>query len=74
MLKTSRTFLNSNLDKFKQMKMHENFQNALNRNQAVINKLKEIEQTTNVRERLGQLQQQREMLLSKYFEVAAGMQ
>jgi hypothetical protein len=69
-----RTFLNSNLDKFKQMKMHENFQNALNRNQAVINKLKEIEQTTNVRERLGQLQQQREMLLSKYFEVAAGMQ
>jgi len=64
-----RTFLNSNLDGFKQMKLHENFQSALNRNQAVINKLKKIDQTTNVRERLGQLQQQREMILKRYFEV-----
>lgn len=68
-----RTFLNSNLDKFKQMKLHENFQASLNRNQAVINKLKDLEQTTNVRERLGQLQQQREMILNKYFEVTKGM-
>ena len=64
-----RTFLNSNLDGFKQMKLHENFQSALNRNQAVINKLKKIDQTTNVRERLGQLQQQREGILKRYFEL-----
>lgn len=69
-----RTFLNSNLDKFKQMKLHENFQASLNRNQAVINKLKEIPQTTNVRERLGQLQAQRELILKKYFEVAQTVQ
>ena len=69
-----RTFLNSNLDGFKQMKLHENFQSALNRNQAVINKLKKIEQTTNVRERLGQLQHQREVILKRYFEVVDTMQ
>jgi len=69
-----RTFLNSNLDGFKQMKLHENFQSALNRNQAVINKLKKIDQTTNVRERLGQLQQQREMILKRYFEVTGTVQ
>ena len=69
-----RTFLNSNLDDFKQMKMHENFQSALNRNQAVINKLKKIDQTTNVRERLGQLQQQREVILKRYFDVTNTVQ
>jgi len=69
-----RTFLNSNLDGFKQMKLHENFQSALNRNQAVINKLKKIDQTTNVRERLGQLQQQREVILKRYFEVTNTVQ
>ena len=69
-----RTFLNSNLDGFKQMKVHENFQSALNRNQAVINKLKKIDQTTNVRERLGQLQQQREVILKRYFEVTNTVQ
>jgi len=69
-----RTFLNSNLDGFKQMKLHENFQSALNRNQAVINKLKKIDQTTNVRERLGQLQQQREVILKRYFDVTNTVQ
>jgi len=69
-----RTFLNSNLDGFKQMKLHENFQSALNRNQAVINKLKKIDQTTNVRERLGQLQQQREVILKRYFDVTGTVQ
>lgn len=69
-----RNFLNANLDKFKQMKLHENFQASLNRNQAVINKLKEITQTTNVRERLGQLKAQRELILKKYFEVVQTVQ
>jgi len=69
-----RIFLNSNLDKFKQMKLHENFQNSLTRNQAVVNKLEKLDQTTNVRERLGQLKQQREMILKKYFEVAKMVQ
>ena len=69
-----RTFLNSNLDGFKQMKLHENFQSALNRNQAVINKLKKIDQTTNVRERLGQLEMQREVILKRYFDVTDTMQ
>ena len=69
-----RTFIESNLDRFKQMKVHENFQAALNRNKAVINKLEKIPSTANVQERLGQLKAQRESILKKYLEVRETLQ
>jgi hypothetical protein len=65
-----REFIYANMNKFKQMKLYENFQSSLSRNQSVINKLKDIEQTTNVIERLGKLKAQRELLLEKYFEAS----
>jgi hypothetical protein len=68
-----RDFMYANVDKFKQMKLHENFQAALSRNQSVINKLKKVPETTNVIERLGKLKEQREILLERYFKVAEGL-
>lgn len=63
-----KTFIQTNLDSYKQMKIYQNFQSALNRNKAVINKLEDIPQTANVRTRLGQLQEQRRKLINRYFE------
>ena len=68
-----RNFIYANIGKFKQMKLHENFQSALSRNQAVINKLKKVPETTNVIERLGKLKEQREVLLDRYFEASKGL-
>lgn len=68
-----RFFIESNLDRFKQMKVHGNFQTALNRNQAVVNKLEKIPSTENIQTRLGQLKQQREQILQRYFDVAEGL-
>lgn len=62
-----RLFINTNIDQFRQMKRHDKFKDSLSRNKAVINKLKNLEQTTNVRKRLGQLEQQRKNLIKKYF-------
>ena len=69
-----RLFIELNLDRFKQMKLQENFQAALNRNKAVINKLEKIPSTANVQTRLGQLKAQREQILQRYFAVAEAMQ
>ena len=64
-----RLFLRSNLDQFKQMKFYDNMTKAIRGNKATINKLKNIEQTTNVRKRLSQLEQQRKDLINRYFEM-----
>lgn len=69
-----RLFIQSNLDRFKQAKLQENFQAALNRNKAVINKLEKIPSTENVQTRLGQLKAQREQILKRYQEVAETIQ
>jgi len=69
-----RTFIEANLDRFKQMKLQENFQAALNRNKAVINKLEKLPSTENVQMRLGQLKDQREQILKKYIDVAKTIQ
>jgi len=69
-----RTFIEANLDRFKQMKLQENFQAALNRNKAVINKLEKLPSTENVQMRLGQLKNQRELILKKYLDVAKTIQ
>jgi hypothetical protein len=55
------------------MKLQENFQAALNRNKAVINKLEKLPSTENVQTRLGQLKDQREQILKKYLDVAKTM-
>ena len=68
-----RLFAQSNLAEFKQMKLYNNFQSALSRNQAVINKLEKLEQTANVRKRLGQLENQRKQLIDRYFLAAEGL-
>ena len=68
-----RLFIETNLDRFKKMKLQENFQSALNRNKAVINKLEKIPATANVQTRLGQLKAQREQILNRYLEVADSM-
>jgi hypothetical protein len=69
-----RFFIESNLTRFKQMKLQENFQAALNRNKAVINKLEKLPSTENVQTRLGQLKSQREQILKKYLEVSETVQ
>ena len=69
-----RIFIQSNIDDFKQMKVYQKFQSSLNRNQAVINKLEKLPQTTNIVTRLGQLEEQRKVLIEKYFNVAEGME
>lgn len=69
-----KVFIEANLARFKQMKLQENFQAALNRNKAVINKLEKIPSTENVQTRLGQLKAQREQILKKYLEVAKTLQ
>jgi hypothetical protein len=69
-----KVFLQSNIDRFKQSKLQENFQAALNRNKEVMNKLEKIPSTENVQTRLGQLKAQREQLMQRYLDVAKSMQ
>lgn len=66
-------FITANVDRFKQMKLHENFQASLSRNQAVINKLEKLPVTANVEQRIGQLKAQKELILQKYMEVSQNM-
>jgi hypothetical protein len=68
-----RDFIQANTDEFKQMKVYQKFQTSLNRNQAVINKLEKLPQTTNVKTRLGQLEAQRERILDSFFTVQERM-
>ena len=63
-----RAFLQTNLDQFRQMKRVDNMQSILNKNKTLINKLKDMEQTTNVRKRISQLEQRREMLYQQFFQ------
>jgi len=64
-----RLFLQANFDMFKQMKFYDNMTKAIRGNKATIDKLKDIEQTPNVRRRLSQLEQQRKDLINRYFEM-----
>ena len=64
-----RLFLQTNLEMFRQKKLYDNFNKALRGNKKTIDKLKDIEQTPNVRKRLSQLEQQRNDLIRRYFEM-----
>jgi len=63
-------FMMANIDRFKQMKLHENYQSSLSRIQAVINKLDKLPVTPNVQQRIGQLKNQREQIFSTYINVS----
>jgi len=62
-----RLFLHTNIDEFKQMKIYENFANSVKGLTTLINKLKKLEQTTNVRKRIGQLTERQNQLRQRYF-------
>jgi GNAT superfamily N-acetyltransferase len=64
-----RLFLQTNIDEFKQMKIYEGFNSSTKEITALINKLKKIEQTTNVRKRIGQLEERKNQIMQKYFEL-----
>ena len=63
-----RLFLQSNLNDFKKMKIHDNIQTSINNIQQTINKLEKLEQTPNVRKRLGQLEERKEKIFQSYFD------
>lgn len=63
-----REFLRSNVDQFRQMKMVESMQGSLNKNKALINKLKDMDQTPNIQKRIAQLKQRRELMLENFFQ------
>jgi hypothetical protein len=48
--------------------MIESMQNSLNKNKALINKLKDMDQTLNVQKRIAQLKQRRELMLENFFQ------
>ena len=64
-----RLFLQTNADDFKQMKIYENFSKPLKKITVLINKLEKLEQTTNVRKRIGQLTESQNQLMQRYFDI-----
>lgn len=63
-----REFLRSNIDQFRQMKMVDSMQGSLNRNKALINKLKDMPQTPNIQKRIAQVKRQRDLMLENFFQ------
>lgn len=64
-----RLFLQANIEDFRQVKIYESFTSSTREITALINKLKKLEQTTNVRKRIGQLEMRKEQIMKRYFEV-----
>ncbi|MHA1749007.1 MAG: hypothetical protein ACTSYF_10260 [Promethearchaeota archaeon] len=64
-----RLFLQANADDFKQMKIYENFSRGLKGITTLINKLKKLDQTTNIRRRIGQLTERQNQLRQRYFNL-----
>jgi hypothetical protein len=69
-----RLFIESNIDRFKQSKLQENFQAALHKNKAKINKLEKLPSTVNVQTMLGQYKAQREQIMQSYLNAAKTIQ
>lgn len=67
--KDKHAFLTSNIEDFKQMKVYESFSSSIRKLTTLINKLEKLEQTTNVRKRIGQLKEQQDKLRARYFEL-----
>jgi len=71
--KDKRLFLQSNLNDFKQMKLHENFQTQINGITQTINKLEKMNQTTNVVKRIGQLKNKKEEFMKRYSDLSKNL-
>ncbi len=62
-----RSFVQANISEYRQMKRHENVQGNLNKYTALINKLKKVPQTENVKRRINQLEERKEQIMTRYF-------
>ncbi|MDY6893814.1 MAG: hypothetical protein SVO01_00125 [Thermotogota bacterium] len=67
--KDKHSFLQKNKEQFIQMKTYENFNSSIRKISALINKLEKLDQTTNIRKRIGRLEAQQEKFRKRYFEV-----
>jgi len=63
-----RLFLQANIEQFRQMKQVDSMQSTLNQLTKLTNKLKDMEQTPNVRKRISQLEQRKEVILTQFFQ------
>lgn len=63
-----RLFMQANIEDFRQSKIVDNMQSSLNKTQALISKLKDMPQTPNVTKRIGQLNQQKEVMLERFLD------
>ena len=64
-----RLFLQANMEKFKQLKIYENFQKSIRKITARINQLKKLKQSTNVRTLIGQLEATQKQFQQRYFDL-----
>ena len=62
-----RAFVQANMSEYRQMKRHENVQGNLNKYTSLINKLKKVPQTENVKRRINQLEERKEQIMTRYF-------
>lgn len=62
-----RSFVQANMSEYRQMKRHENVQGNLNKYTSLINKLKKVPQTENVKRRINQLEERKEQIMTRYF-------
>lgn len=62
-----RAFVQANISEYRQMKRHENVQGNLNKYTSLINKLKKVPQTENVKRRINQLEERKEQIMTRYF-------
>lgn len=63
-----RLFMQANIEDFRKSKQVDSLQGTISGMTATINKLKKLEQTPNVRKRIGQLEKQKELMLTKIME------
>lgn len=61
-----RAFIQANMSEFQTVRRHEVMQGNLNKITALINKLKKVPQTTNVTQRINQLESRKEQMYQRY--------
>jgi len=63
-----RLFIQANINEFRKVKQVDSLQGTLNGMTATINKLKKLDQTPNVRKRIGQLEKRKELLTKNFID------
>ena len=61
-----RAFIQANMNEFQTVKRHENMQGNLNKITVLINRLKKVTQTENVKRRINQLESRKEQMYQRY--------